>query len=65
MSTKPTPKPPAETHKRQTTYLVGAAALVAAVIVGVVVADRTGASRDENRGRSNENHSQEPPTHQP
>jgi hypothetical protein len=60
MSTKPIPNPPAETHWRQTTYLVGAAALVAAVIAGVIVADRIGASRDENRrGRSNENPSQE------
>jgi hypothetical protein len=61
MSTKPIPKSPAESQKRHAAYLAGAAALVAAIVVGVVIADHTGAARDENRARSNESHTQDPP----
>lgn len=60
MSVPPTPKPEAQTQKRQRTYLIGAGILVAAVLASLALMDRSGADRDENRGRSNENNSQEP-----
>jgi hypothetical protein len=61
MSTIPTPKPPEQTRRRQTRYLVGAGIVIAALVTALTLMDRQGASRDENRARSNENHSQNPP----
>lgn len=60
MSTKPLPHPPAETSKRQTRYLVGAAVIVGAAVVGSLVMDAVGSSRDENRTRTNESREQAP-----
>lgn len=60
MSTAPEPKPAAETRKRQTTYLIGAAVLIASVIAALVLFDRSGAERQENQGRSNEEQKDKP-----
>lgn len=60
MSTAPEPKPPAESRKRQTTYLVGAAVIIASVIAALALFDRSGAERQENEGRSNEEQKEKP-----
>ena len=60
MSTPPEPKPPAETRKRQTTYLVGAAVVIASVIAALALFDRGGAERQEKEGRSNEEQKEKP-----
>ena len=60
MSTPPEPKSPAETRKRQTTYLVGAAVLLASAIAALTLMDRSGAERQENEGRSNEEQKEKP-----
>jgi len=60
MSTPPTPKPPDETRKRQTTYLIGAGVVLASVIAALVAFDRGGADRQENEGRSNEEQKEKP-----
>lgn len=60
MSTKPVPRPPAETRKRQRIYLIGAAILLISLVAGTALMDAIGADRDENRARSNEERATEP-----